>query len=155
MEVGEISVTEGGSGQPELSEGEGISRFRVPVSGDPATYTLRYDVQTDEQTSAVPLVVPDVVVAPPGDSDIVIETLLPEGERLTGEVFPSLTGSEMRDGRQVLIHRVNNVPSRAIAGYGQEVSTFGISDFTVAAALAVFGLVLVFWYRATFGGRSR
>lgn len=154
-EVGEISVAEGGSGQTEFSEGEGISRFQVPISGDPATYTLRYEVRTDQQTFAVPLVVPDVVVAPPEDSDIVIETLFPEGERLTGEVFPSVTGREMRDGRQVLIHRVNNVPSRAIAQYGEEVSSFGISNFTVGAALAIFGVVLFFWYRTTFGGGSR
>ena len=154
-EVNEISVVEGGSGEVESPEGEGVTRVQVPVSGDPATYTLRYEVRTDQQTFTVPLVVPDVVVAQPGDSDIVIETLLPEGERLTGEVFPSVTGREMRDGRQVLTHRVNNLPSRTIAQYGEEVGSFGISNLTVGAALAVFGAVLFFWYRTTFGGGSR
>lgn len=154
-EVSEISVAEGGSGEVESSEGEGISRSRVPVSGDPATYTLRYEVRTDQQTFSVPIAVPDVVAAQPGDSDIVIETLLPEGERLTGELFPSVTTKEMRDGRQVLIQGVNNVPSRVIAQYGEEVSGFGISTLTVAAALVIFGVVLFFWYRTTFGGGSR
>jgi hypothetical protein len=153
-EVGEISAGEGGSREVEFSEGEGISRVQIPVSGDPATYTLRYEVRTDPQTYTVPIAVPDVIVAQPGDSDIVIETLLPDGERLTGEVFPSVTSMETRDGRQVLVNRVNNVPSRVVAQYG-EGGGLTISDFTSAAALGVFGVVLVFWYRRTFGGRSR
>lgn len=153
-EVGEISTGEGGSREVEFSEGEGISRVRIPVSGDPATYTLRYQARTDPQTYAVPIAVPDVAVAQPGDSDIVIETLLPDGERLTGEVFPSVTSMETRDGRQVLVNRVNNVPSRVVAQYG-EGGGLTISDFTSAAALGVFGVVLVFWYRRTFGGGSR
>ncbi len=153
-EIGEISVENGSSDEAELSEGEGISRYRVPVSGDPATYTLRYEVRTDPQTFTVPIAVPDVAVAQPADSDIEIETLLPEGERLTGEVFPSTSSMETRDGRQVLLQRVNNVPSRVIAQYG-EGSVFGISNFTSALAVAAFGVVLFFWYRRTFGGRSR
>lgn len=153
-EIGEISVENGNSDEAELSEGGGISRYRVPVSGDPATYTLRYEVRTDPQTYAVPVAVPDVAVAQPADSDIEIETLLPEGERLTGEVFPSVSSMETRDGRQVLLQRVNNVPSRVVAQYG-EGSVFGISNFTSALAVAVFGVVLFFWYRRTFGGGSR
>lgn len=154
-EIGEIVVeTDDGSSEVEISEGEGISRFRVPVSGEPATYTLHYDVRTDAQTFAVPIAVPDVAVAPPAEIDIVIETLLPEGERLTGEVFPTVTSMETRDGRRVLIHRVNNVPSRVVAQYGEEVG-FGISTFTSVAAVTLFGVVLFFWYRRTFGGGSR
>jgi hypothetical protein len=153
-EVGEISTGEGGSGGEEPSEGEGISRVRIPVSGDPATYTLRYQARTDPQTYAVPIPVPDVAVAQPGDSDMVIEILLPEGERLTGEVFPSVTSVETRDGRQELVQRVNNVPSRIVAQYG-EGGVVTISNVTSAAALAVFGVVLFFWYRRTFGGDSR
>lgn len=153
-EISEISVENGSSDEAELSEGEGISRYRVPVSGDPATYTLRYEVRTDPQTFAVPIAVPDVAVAQPADSDIQIETLLPEGERLTGEVFPSVSSMETRDGRQVLIQRVNNVPSRIVAQYG-EGSVFGVSNFTSALAIVVFGVVLFFWYRRTFGGGSQ
>jgi hypothetical protein len=154
VEIGEISVVEGGSGEAELSEGEGISRYRVPVSGDPATYTLRYEVRTDPQTFAVPIAVPDVAVAQPADSDIQVEILLPEGERLTGEVFPSVSSMETQDGRQVLLQRVNSLPSRVVAQYG-EGNVFGISNFTSALAVAIFGVVLFFWYRRTFGGRSR
>lgn len=153
-EIGEISVENGNSGEAEISEGEGISRYRVPVSGDPATYTLRYDVRTDPQTFTIPIAVPDVAVAQPADSDIEIEILLPESERLTGEVFPSVSSTETQDGRQVLLQRVNNVPSRVIAQYG-EGSVFGISNFTSAGAVVVFGVVLFFWYRRTFGGESR
>ncbi len=153
-EIGEISVENGSSGEAELSEGEGISRYRVSVSGDPATYTLRYEVRTDSQTFAVPIAVPDVAVAQPADSDIEVETLLPEGERLTGEVFPSVSGMETRGGRQVLLQRVNNVPSRVVAQSGER-SVLGVSNFTSAFAIVVFGVVLFFWYRRTFGGESR
>lgn len=153
-EIGDISLGNGSSDEVEVSEGEGIFRAQVPVTGDPASYTLRYEVRTDQQTFAVPIAVPDVAVAEPADSDIQVETLFPEGERLTGEVFPTVSGREMRDGRQVLIQRVNNVPSRVVAQYG-EGSVFGISTFTSAAAIAVFGVVLFFWYRRSFGGGSQ
>lgn len=152
--IGEISVEKGSSADAELSEGEGISRYRVPISGDPATYTLRYKVRTDPQTFTVPIAVPDIAVAQPADSDIEIETLLPKGERLTGEVFPSVSSMETRDGRSVILQRVNNVPSRVVAQYTGG-SVFGVSNLTSGFAIAVFGVVLFFWYRRTFGGESQ
>lgn len=153
-EISEISLENGSSDEVEVSEGEGIFRARVPVSGEPASYTLSYEVRTNQQTFAVPIAVPDVAVAEPADSDIQVETMLPEGERLTGEVFPSVSSREMRGGRQVLIQRVNNVPSRVVAQYSGG-SVFGVSTFTSAAAIAIFGVVLFFWYRRTFGGGSQ
>lgn len=153
-EIGDVSVENGGSDGVELSESEGITRFQVPVSGEPATYTLSYEVLTDPQTFTLPIAVPDVAPAQPASSDIVVETLLPEDERLTGEVFPSVSSIETRDGNRVLIQRVNNVPSRVVAQYG-EGSALSISTFTSAAAVILFGVVLFFWYLRTFGGESQ
>jgi hypothetical protein len=143
-EVGEIRLDGAASGTPELERREGISRVRVTVSGEPATYTLRYSVRRAPGTFAVPIVMPAIPVARPVPG-VLIETSLPPGAQLAGERFPSVERVETREGRTVVIHRVINIPSVTIAEYGAG-RRFTLSLGVTVVALAVLLAVVLGWF---------
>lgn len=143
-EVGEIAATGAAAGPPSLERREGISIVRVTVSGEPATYTLRYPVRRAAGAFGVPLLTPRIPVAKSAPN-VTIETVLPPGTKPDGEWFPAVERVETRDGRTVLVHRVINIPSVAIAEYGQG-RVFTARLWISVIALAFLGVVLVWWF---------
>jgi hypothetical protein len=158
-EVGEIAAAGAATGPPELERREGISILRVTVSGEPATYTLRYPVRRAAGAFAVPLLVPRIPVARSAPN-VTIETTLPPGSRPDGEWFPSVERVETREGRTVLVHRVINIPSVTIAEYGTG-RVVTARWWIGAVALVFLGLVVVWWFahampqRRPAGGAAR
>jgi 5-formyltetrahydrofolate cyclo-ligase len=146
-EVGDIQASGAATGaHGVVARREGMARVNVPVSGEPATYTLRYTVHRAPGTFAVPILAPGIPVAR-SEPNVTIETLLPAGMRQQGEWFPSVERIESREGRTVLVHRVINVPSVAIAEYGQGGSFFSLSLLVTLAGLAVLLPILAWWFR--------
>lgn len=143
-EVGEIQATGAVTGEPSLERRQGISSLRVTVSGEPATYTLRYTVRRAPGVYAVPLLSPRIPVAK-SLPNVTIETSLPPGTKLDGEWFPSLHAVESRDGRTVLVHRVINIPSVTIAEYGRG-WLLTPSQWTTLIGLAFLAAVLIWWF---------
>jgi hypothetical protein len=144
-QVGEVTA-QGASGTPEMVKGEGITRYRIAVAGEPATYTLRYTVRRAAGAFAVPILAPGIPVAT-SERKVTIETTLPAGQQLAGEFFPSLDRTERRDDRIVLVHRVINVPAVAIAEYGRA-RRFSASGWVTLVGFVLFAVVLGGWYRS-------
>lgn len=144
--VGEISVSGDAEPNLEITEGEGVTRILVPVSAETASYTLSYTVTRDEGVFGVVILAPNL---PPSSSqrNVAIQTMLPEGEQLAGEFFPSVSRTEEEGGRLSLIQRVINVPSVVIAEYGASAARISLSEIITVVALVVFLVVLVGWYR--------
>lgn len=144
-QIGEVTVAGAAMGAPQVTPGQGITRYRVPVGGEPATYTLRYTVRRAPGTFAVPILAPSIPVARP-ERLVTIETRLPGGQVLAGEFFPSIDRRDTREGRQVLVHRVINVPAVVIAEYGAS-TRFSASGWVSLVGLLLFAAVLGGWYR--------
>lgn len=144
-QVGEVTV-EGASGALEVAKGEGITRYRIAVTGEPATYTLRYTVRRAAGAFAVPILAPSVPVAT-SERKVTVEAALPPGQQLVGEFFPSFDRMERRDDRTVLVHRVINVPAVAIAEYGRA-RRFSASGWVTLVGFVAFAVVLGGWYRS-------
>ena len=143
-EVGDIQAAGAATGAPTVERREGLTQVRVPVSGDPATYTLRYTVRRAPGSFAVPIVAPTIPVAR-SEPNVTIETTLPAGKNQEGEWFPSVDRIETRDGRSVLVHRVINIPSVTIAEYGQR-SWFNLSLLVTLVGFGILVLILVWWF---------
>lgn len=146
VEVGEIEASGDAESAPEITEGEGVTRVLVPVSGETTTYTLSYTVTRDEGTFGVAIIAPNLPPSSP-QRNVAIETTLPEGEELAGEFFPSVSRTEEEEGRLSLIQRVINVPSVVIAEYGASAARVSLSEIITVVALVVFLGVLFGWYR--------
>jgi hypothetical protein len=144
-EVGDVQASGATSGTPTVERREGLTRVRVPVNADPATYTLRYTVRRAPGTYAVPIVAPNIPVAR-SEPNVTIETTLPPGQNQEGEWFPSIDRTETRDGRTVLVHRVINVPSVTIAEYGRG-SPFNLSLWITVVGFGLLAIILVWWFR--------
>lgn len=150
-EVADIQASGDAAGSPTLQPRAGISRVRVTVSGDPATYTLRYAVRRAPGRYAIPILTPGIPVAKSA-LNVTIETALPPGTKPEGEWFPSVERVETRDGRTVLIQRVINVPSVAIAEYGQG-RLWSRGLVLTLLALALMAVVFVWWFREALARR--
>jgi hypothetical protein len=144
-EVGAVEASGAATGAPATTQKGGISSVRVTVSGEPATYTLKYGVRRAAGTYAVPLLTPRIPVAKPLPN-VTIETALPPGQKLDGEWFPSIDRTETRDGRTVVIHRVINIPSVTIAEYGRNV-WLTPSLLITLVAVGFLLVVIVAWFR--------
>jgi hypothetical protein len=144
-EVGDVEASGATAGTPTVERREGLTRVKVPVNADPATYTLRYTVRRAPGTYAVPIVAPNVPVAR-SEPNVTIETTLPPGQNQEGEWFPSIDRTETRDGRTVLVHRVINVPSVTIAEYGRG-SPFNLSLLITVVGFGLLAIILVGWFR--------
>ncbi len=144
-QIGEVAVAGAATGVAEVMPGQGITRYRISVTGDPATYTLRYPVRRAPGVFAVPILAPGIAVAG-SDRLVTIETLLPDGQVLAGESFPPIDRREVRDGRQVLVHRIVNVPAVVIAEHGAR-GRFTASGWVSLVGLLLFAAVLGGWYR--------
>lgn len=142
--VSDIQVT--GDGQsPTITEGKGITRVKVKLTANPATYTLQYKVQRESGSFSVPVFTPNLPVAKP-EPNVLIESILPPGQVLAGENFPAVVGEEVREGRNVQLHRVINVPSAVIAEYGSA-RRVSLSDVITVAAVLLLVSVMFFWFR--------
>lgn len=134
----------GAAQAPAVNKAAGISKVNVKVTGETATYTLKYAVKR-QSGFAVPVLTPNLPVTK-SESNVLIETMLPQGQTLAGENFPSLSGKEDRGGRTVLLSKVVNVPSVVIAEYGASRS-ISMSDVITGATILLFGFVFVLWFR--------
>jgi hypothetical protein len=143
--IGDVNTSGAASGAPQVTPGQGLTRYRVVVTGDPATYTLRYSVRRDAGAFAVPVLAPNLPVAR-SERLVTIESWLPPGQLLAGEYFPSIDHREEREGRQVLVHRIVNVPAVVIAEYGTS-RRFSASAWVTLIGFVLFGAVLGGWYR--------
>jgi hypothetical protein len=143
-EVGDIQMSGAATGAPTVERREGMTRVKVTLSGEPATYTLRYTVRRSPGNYAVPILTPNVPVAR-SEPNVTIETMLPQGKNQEGEWFPSVDRIETREGRTVLVHRVINVPAVTIAEYGQG-SWFNLSLLVTLVGFAVLIPILVWWF---------
>jgi hypothetical protein len=142
--VSDIEVT--GDGQSStVTEGKGITRVAVNLTANPATYTIRYKVKRESGFFVVPVFAPAIPVDR-SESNVLIESILPAGQKLAGENFPALSAREERDGRTVLVHRVINVPSVVMAEYGTS-KGISMSDVTTLLTVLLFLSVLVLWFR--------
>lgn len=144
-ELGEIQVAGAATGAATLERRAGISTVKVAVSGEPATYTLRYGVRRAAGTFAVPILAPRIPVARSAPN-VTIETSLPPGTKADGEWFPSVERVDTRDGRTVLVHRVINIPSVAIAEYNRG-GLLNPSQWTTVLGFGFLIVVLVWWFR--------
>lgn len=144
-ELGEIQVSGAASGAPTVDRREGISTVKVAVSGEPATYTLRYGVRRAAGTFAVPILTPRIPVAKSAPN-VTIETALPSGTKADGEWFPSVERFDTRDGRTVLVHRVINIPSVAIAEYNRG-GFLNPSLWTTMLGFGFLTVLVVWWFR--------
>jgi hypothetical protein len=144
-EVADVQASGAATAPPTLAPREGLGSVRVTVSGEPATYTLRYTVRRGPGVYAVPILSPRIPVTRSAP-DVTIETTLPPGARLEGEWFPALQGVETRDGRTVLVHRVINIPSVTIAEYDRG-GLLTPSQWTTLLGLLFLAIVLVWWFR--------
>jgi hypothetical protein len=143
-ELGPIEASGATTGSPQIDTRQGISSVRVTVSGEPATYTLRYGVRRAPGSFAVPIPTPRIPVARSA-SNVAIETALPPGTRADGEWFPSVERVETRDGRTVLVHRVINVPSMAIAEYDRG-GFLTPSQWTTLLGVGFLLVVVIWWF---------
>jgi hypothetical protein len=134
------------------AQADGMSRVVGPVSGEEVSYTVTYTVSRDDGVFTVPILGPE---APRDASDraVTVEVLLPPGTVLSGEAFPSVDRRETRDGREVVLHRVINVPSVVITEYGES-GRLSLSDWITAIALLLFAAMLAIWYRQSLTGRT-
>lgn len=144
-EVGAIEAAGAASGAPSIEQRQGISSVRVTVSGEPATYTLRYTVRRAAGTFAVPLPTPRIPVVRSAPN-VTIETAVPPGAKVDGEWFPSVERFELREGRTVLVHRVINIPSVAIAEHDRG-GFLSASQWITVLGIGFMAVVLVWWFR--------
>ncbi|MGH7265269.1 MAG: hypothetical protein ACREMB_10510 [Candidatus Rokuibacteriota bacterium] len=143
-EVADVQASGAATGPPTVEPREGLGSVRVTVSGEPATYTLRYTVRRSPGVYAVPVLSPRIPVTRSAP-DVTIETTLPPGTRLEGEWFPAIHGVETRDGRTVLVHRVINIPSVTIAEYDRG-GLLTPSQWTTLLGLLFLAVVFVWWF---------
>jgi hypothetical protein len=133
-------------------QSDGISRVATPISGEQVSYTVTYTVSRDDGVFAVPILTPE---APRDASNraVSVDVLLPPDMVLAGEAFPSVERREQRDGREVVAHRVINVPTVTITEYGAG-ERFELSSWITVVALLLFAAVVILWYRQSLAGRT-
>ncbi|HEX6988677.1 MAG TPA: hypothetical protein VF282_04355 [Bacillota bacterium] len=139
-------------GQPVREDAPGIAHVKVPVTGDPATYTLTYTVTREQGAFAVPVLVPAINVAS-SQRNVTIRALLPEGLRLAGEAFPAVVDTSTEGGRTALSFRTINVPAVVIAEYGDR-NRFTLSDVTSVVGLIAAVALVILWNRLVMRGES-